>query len=166
MPENDDRSGGAAERGLSIARVFDAPRSVVYEVWTDVDHLRQWWGPKDFTTEDMEVDFRVGGRYRARIRDKQGKAYTMHGSYREITPPERLVFTHRWEEDDGTLSPDTSVTVTFEQVGAQTRLTFAQTGFESDKERDSHRGGWEELLDGLAGFLAHRRARVMGSKAS
>jgi uncharacterized protein YndB with AHSA1/START domain len=166
MTANDDQGRGAAERSLSIARVFDAPRSVVYEVWTNADHARQWWGPKDFTTEELEIDFRVGGRYLVRIRDKGGKLHTMHGTYREITPPDRLVFTHRWEEDDGTLSPETSVTVSFEDVGHQTRLTFAQSGFESDKERDSHRGGWEEVLAKLADFLDHRRARVMGGKAS
>ena len=161
MPASDDpRAGDPLD--LRITREFEVPRSVVYEVWTNVEHLEAWWGPKDYTTEDVEIDFRVGGRYRIRIRDKGGKVSAMHGVYSEITPPERLSFSHRWENDDGSLSPDTSVTVTFEEVGAKTRLTFAQSGLQSDKERDSHRDGWDELLTKLGDFLDHRRARTMG----
>lgn len=163
MPASDPTADDT--RALRITRELEAPRSVVYEVWTNVEHMKAWWGPKDFTTEELEVDFRVGGQYRARIRDKDGKSHDMLGVYREIAPPERLAFTHRWKNDDGTLSPETTVTVTFEELGAKTRLTFAQVGFDSDRERDSHRGGWNEVMDKLGNFLDHRRARTMGKPA-
>jgi uncharacterized protein YndB with AHSA1/START domain len=138
---------------LLITRIFDAPRSLVYRVWTTPEHLYRWWGPKDFTAPSVVMDFRVGGAYRSVIRSPEGKDYTMVGIYREIVEAERIVFTFAWEED-GERGMETLITVTFADQGGRTRLTFHQAPFETVENRDSHNEGWSECLDRLAGYLS------------
>ena len=143
----------AAERALVITRVLDAPRELVFKVWTQPEHLVRWWGPKDFTAPHLKMDVRPGGSYRANIRSPDGTDYWMRGVYREVVPPERLVFTFAWEED-GERGLDTLVTVTFADQGGKTRLTFQQGVFKSVADRDSHQDGWSQCLDRFATYLA------------
>ncbi len=138
---------------LLITRVFDAPRSLVYRVWTTPEHLYRWWGPKDFTAPSINMDFRPGGAYRAVIRSPEGKEYIMAGVYQEIVAAERIVFTFAWEED-GERGLETLITVTFADQGSRTKLTFHQAPFETVENRDSHNEGWGQCLDRLAGYLS------------
>ena len=80
-----------AEREITITRMFDAPRAVVFRAWTDAGQLAQWWGPKGFTNPVCEIDVRVGGAIRIHMRSPDGNIYPMKGEFREIVPPERLV---------------------------------------------------------------------------
>lgn len=144
----------AAERELVITRVLDAPRSLVFKLWTRPEHLARWWGPQGFTTISCEMDVRPGGAWVRCMRSPEGTLYTKRGIYREIVPPERLVFTYVNEDADGRLGPETLVTVTFEEHGAKTRLTLHQSGFESVSERDAHAGGWTSCLERFAEYLA------------
>ncbi len=139
---------------LLITRVFDAPRSLVFEVWTKPEHMRHWLGPSGFTATSCEMDVRPGGAYRACIRSPEGQDYWMRGVYREIVVPERLVFTFAWENEKGEPGYETLVTVTFAEHDGKTKLTFHQAVFESTAERDSHRGGWSECFDRLETYLA------------
>src|SRR6267154_1435665 len=81
-----------ADQELIITRVFDAPRKTLWKVWTDPQHLAQWWGPKDFTNPVCEVDVRPGGSMRIHMRGPDGTVYPMTGVFQEIVEPERLVF--------------------------------------------------------------------------
>lgn len=144
----------AADRELVITRIFDAPRSLVFKLWTQPEHLVRWWGPRDFTTPSATMDVRLGGAYRTCIRSPEGKDHWMRGIYREITPPERLVFTFAWEDEDGQPGPETLVTVIFAEHDGKTKLTFHQAVFETVTARDEHEGGWTECLDRLAKYLA------------
>src|SRR6201981_2378158 len=83
-----------AEREITITRVFDAPRAMVFKAWTDAKELAQWWGPKGFTNPVCELDVRVGGAIRIHMRSPDGSVYPMKGDFREIVPPERLAFSH------------------------------------------------------------------------
>lgn len=141
----------AAQAGfeLSITRIFDAPRSLVFRVWSTPEHLMRWWGPKDFACTLARTDFRPGGAWRTSIRSPEGTDHGAGGVYREIVEPERLVFTFAWDE-----SSETLVTVTFEDVDGQTKLTFRQTPFNTVESRDSHQEGWSECLDRLETYLA------------
>jgi len=150
-----------AERVLVITRVLDAPRSLVFKVWTQPEHLVRWWGPRDFTTPSCKMDVRAGGAYRTCIRSPEGKDYWMRGVYREIVEPERLVFTFAWEDEEGQPSHETLVTVTFAEHDGKTKLTFQQAIFESVAERDSHREGWTECLDRLEAYLAEFPSRML-----
>ncbi len=147
-----------SERELTIARVFDAPRQLVFEVWTQPEHFARWLGPKDFTTTSCTINVRPGGTYRACIRSPSGQDHWMQGVYRSIVEPERLVFTFAWEDEDGQPKHETLVTVTFAQQDGKTRLTFHQAIFESVESRDSHRSGWSECFDRLEAYLMNTMA--------
>jgi uncharacterized protein YndB with AHSA1/START domain len=139
---------------LTITRVFDAPRRLVFKLWTQPEHLARWWGPEGFTTVSCAMDVRPGGAWFRCMRSPEGTLYTKRGVYREIVEPEHLVFTYANEGADGRLGPEMLVTVTFEQQGAQTKLTVHQAGFESASSRDAHQGGWTSCLERFAEYLA------------
>jgi uncharacterized protein YndB with AHSA1/START domain len=147
----------ATERELKITRLFNAPRSLVFQVWTQPEHFSRWLGPKNFTTTFCQMDVRIGGTYRACIRSPEGTDHWMQGVYHEIIEPERLVFTFVWEDEDGQPKQETIVTVTFAEQDGQTLLTFHQALFESVESRDSHRSGWSECFDRLEAYLASDR---------
>jgi uncharacterized protein YndB with AHSA1/START domain len=144
----------SADRTLEITRVFDAPRELVFKVWTQPEHLVRWWGPKGFTTPSCQVDVRPGGAYRTLIRSADGKEHCMRGVYREVTEPERLVMTFAWEDEAGNPGHETLVTVDFADQAGKTRLTFRHGVFETVADRDSHFGGWSSFMDRLAEYLA------------
>ena len=87
------------------------------------------------------------------MRSPEGTVRTKRGVYREVVPPERLVFTYAWEDADGNPGHEMHVTVTFEPQGEQTLLTLHQTGFEDVPERDSHRDGWTSCFERFAEFM-------------
>src|SRR5271165_2323329 len=84
----------SAERELVITRIFDAPRELVFRMWTDPRHVAQWWGPDGFTNPVCEMDVRPGGALHIVMRGPDGTQYPMRGEFREIIEPERLVFTN------------------------------------------------------------------------
>ncbi len=90
----------------------------------------------------------------AQMRSPEGELLHLAGVYREIVPPERLVFTHAWTDEDGKPGPETLVTVTLAEEGGKTVMTFRQTGFSSTESRDGHGGGWTECFDKLDELLA------------
>jgi uncharacterized protein YndB with AHSA1/START domain len=148
-----------AERELVITRVFDAPRELVFKAWTDARHAKSWWGPRDYPAAYLEMDVRPGGIWRGRLRstasgEELGNELGMGGVFREVVPPERVVFTFAWEEE-GERGLETLVTVTFAEQDGKTHMTFRQTPFQSVEERDGHRGGWSSSFDRLADYVTH-----------
>lgn len=140
---------------LLIRRVFDAPRELVFRMWTEGEHLEKWSCPKGFTVPFSEGDIRPGGHFRTCMRAPDGTDHWLGGTYREIVANERLVFTHAWQDADGHPGHETLVTVTFADAGeGRTRLTLHQAFFLTDASRDGHRAGWEETLDNLAEYMA------------
>lgn len=139
---------------LSMTREFSAPRRLVYEAWTQPDHLRHWWGPRGFTTLSCEMDLRPGGRWRVRSRSPEGTEVAEVGVFREIAPPQRLVFTHAWEDVQGDPGHETLVTVTFTEQAGKTRIDFRQAEFDSIESRDAHEGGWSSAFELLVEYLA------------
>ena len=139
---------------LTITRVFDAPRDLVFKAWTDSAHGNDWSAPRGFTVTAFEADLRPGGAWRLRMRTPEGKELRVGGVYREIVPPERIVSTHAWQNPDGTSGHETLMTVALAAHGDRTEMTFRQTGFESDEDRDGHREGWSECFDRLEEHLA------------
>ena len=152
MTEN-TKSVVIAERELIITRVFAAPRPLVFQVWTQPEHFAQWLGPEDFVTTSCQMDVRPGGTYRACIRSPEGNDHWMQGVYREITVPERLVFTFAWEDENSQPKHETLITVRFTEQNDQTLMIFHQAIFESTESRDSHRLGWVECFDRLEVYL-------------
>jgi len=157
MPEVVVGTPSRAKHELVITRTLDAPRSLVFKMWTTPEYLVRWWGPKDFTAPSIKMDFRVGGGYRACIRSSKGEEYWMTGTYREIVEPERIAFSFRWEEE-GERGQDNTVTVTFTEEGTKTRMTFRQAYFDSVEQCDSHFEGWSECMDRLVAEFARKAA--------
>jgi uncharacterized protein YndB with AHSA1/START domain len=151
---NSATTESSADRELTITRIFDAPRALVFKAWSMPEHMAHWWGPSGYTLPVCEMDFRTGGRYRLCMRSPDGKESRVRGVYREVTAPERLVMCGGWEDEHGKVGHETTTTVTFEDLGGKTRLTLHNGVFESVASRDSHRGGWNSSIERLAGYLA------------
>jgi uncharacterized protein YndB with AHSA1/START domain len=143
-----------AGRELTITRVFDAPRALVFKAWTEADRAAQWWGPRGFTVISCQMDVRVGGAYRRCMRSPEGVVHCARGVYREVAAPERLAFTYAWEDADGRLGHETLVTVTFAEYDGKTRLTLHQAVFDSVESRNGHQVGWTSCLERFADYLA------------
>ena len=144
-----------AERELVIIRIFDAPRELVFRAWTDPRLAKDWFGPRDYPATHMEMDVRPGGAWRGCLRSTEsGKELRLGGVFREVTPPERVVFTFAWEEE-GERGLETEVTLTFAEQDGKTRMTFRQVPFQSVEERDGHQGGWTSSFDRLEEYVAH-----------
>jgi uncharacterized protein YndB with AHSA1/START domain len=141
---------------LTLTRLFDAPRELVFRAWTEAGHLRRWCAPRGFAIPFADGDLRPGGAWHTTMIAPDGTAHRLVGTYRDIVPPARLVFSHAWLDADDAPGPETLVTVTFEDRGGKTLLTLAQTGFGSAASRDGHAGGWSETLERLSEHLAQR----------
>ncbi|RSM38052.1 polyketide cyclase [Amycolatopsis balhimycina DSM 5908] len=137
---------------LAITRVFDAPRELVFAAWTDPGQLASWLGPHGYTGAAVTLATRPGGAWRACIRSPEGDEHWMHGVYREVSAPERLVFTFAWDTE-GDLRTETVVTIDFADLGGKTEMTFVQTGFPTVADRDGHHEGWTSSFDDLTGFI-------------
>src|ERR1700730_3120909 len=103
----------SGEREIVIARVFDAPRSLVFKAWIEPERQARWLGPKGFTTVLCEIDARPGGAFRFCMRSPEGTELWLHGMCREIIEPERLVLTTgEWVDAEGKPSHETLLTLT------------------------------------------------------
>ena len=146
-----------ADRVLVITRLFDAPRTLVYEAFANPKHALQWAGPRDHPASHVEGELRPGGKWRTCLRALDGSRELWQGGvYREVVPNERLVFTFAWDEQDGTSGPETLVTITFADQGGKTLMTFRQSIFNTRENRDGHQKGWNSAFDRLAEFLKQR----------
>ena len=143
-----------AGHALELTRELKAPRERVFAAWTDPEQAARWWVPQDCTLISCKMDVRPGGGWHRRMRVPDGSIIAKWGEYREVTAPERLVFTYNAEYADGTVDPETLVTVTFEDVAGRTRLTLRHEAFWSEVARESHTGGWSGALKRLAQFNA------------
>jgi uncharacterized protein YndB with AHSA1/START domain len=137
------------DRELTITRIFDAPRPLVFFAWSTPKHLMRWFAPNNFTVPECEMDFRDGGKFRLCMRGL-GRDYWMNGVFREIVRPERIVWSSSLDNDTN----EVVTTVTFTVMGGKTRLTVHQTySIETDSTRGAPQG-WTETLDHLAQLLA------------
>jgi uncharacterized protein YndB with AHSA1/START domain len=142
----------APQGELVLTRNFNAPRELVFKVWTDAKHVAQWWGPHGFTTTIQEMEVRPGGAWRYAMRGPDGNDYPFDGVYVEVVEPERLVF-------DGTIhgSPERRVwtEVIFADRAGKTEVTVRQLySFESEAITRGAPIGWSQQFDRLAEFLA------------
>jgi uncharacterized protein YndB with AHSA1/START domain len=138
---------------LSITRIFNAPRSLVFKMWAEPEHMDVWSAPNGFTIPAAGMDFRAGGVWHCHMRSPEGTDHRVRGVYREIIPNERLVFTHAWLDAKGKPGHETVVTVTLEDHGRRTKMTFHQGVFETVGSRSGHEGGWTECFGKLDTYL-------------
>ena len=143
---------------VTLTRVFDAPREVVWKAWTDPKLLAQWWGPRDFTAPVCEVDLRPGGAILIHM-SGYGRISPMKGVFKEVVDLERLVFTNDSYTEVPPVTPQTEsiTTVTFADLGGKTQVTLHTAVIRTAPEAAQYLGGmetsWTQALDKLAEAL-------------
>ncbi len=143
-----------------IERTFDAPVDVVWQMWTDPEHFRQWYGPEGATISVAEFDVRVGGTRRVCM-EVQTPNGTMRmwftGEHREVVADKRLVYSESMSDDQGNVPEGhpaaTEVRVEFEEVDGQTKVTMTHVGIPADSPGAA---GWTMAFDKLAHHLERR----------
>ncbi len=150
-----------AENSLTITRVFNAPLEKVWQYWADPNDYMCWWGPKDFTACEAQIDMRVGGKYLSCMEGPDGKKYWSTGTYKEVRQPDRFVVTDSFADEHGNIVPasyyqmgtelplEMEVEVCFEDLGGKTRMTLEHCGFPAGEIVEQTRQGWNESFDKL-----------------
>jgi uncharacterized protein YndB with AHSA1/START domain len=134
MPSDQQQAANVTtpgERDIRIERVFNAPRDRVYAAFTDPELVPEWWGSRDGTTVVDRMDVKVGGHWRF-VSDSQHGEHGFRGTYRDVSPPERLEYSFEWEGMPGHVCIET---VTFEDLGDSTKVVTT-TLFHTTEERD------------------------------
>jgi uncharacterized protein YndB with AHSA1/START domain len=140
-----------AKPSLTITRRIKAPPEKVYRAWTDPAQITRWFGPEGAEMLSAEADARVGGRYQMVFRTPDGEEHDVSGSYREVVPNAKLVFTWMWRTMP---ERESLVTVALKRDGDGTLLTLLHEQFFDEAARDRHRSGWSGTLDKLERYLA------------
>jgi len=156
MPQIDD-AVPPEHRELTLVRVYDAPRALVFKAFTDPAHLARWWGPHGFTTPICEFDARPGGTLRIHMRAPDGRVYVTQGEVREFVTPARLTFAISMREDDGSIRFENLTTVTLVEHAGKTELTLQvrvlQATAAAAPNLGGMRTGWGQSLERLGELL-------------
>jgi uncharacterized protein YndB with AHSA1/START domain len=143
-------------REVFVQRVLNAPRELVFKVWTEAEHLVRWWGPDGFTTPRCEADPRPGGAIRIDMRGPDGTVYPMTGVFQEVLPPERLVFTVTPLDAHGNALFETLNIVTFADQQGKTLVTLkARATSWTDQAPQYLKGmemGWMQSMGRMAAY--------------
>jgi uncharacterized protein YndB with AHSA1/START domain len=110
-----ENNSATSDRELYITKVLNAPRALVYKVWTEPEHIAMWWGPNGFTTTIHEMDLKPGGAWNLTMHGPDGTDYKNKSVFVEVVKPERIVFDH-------ISSPKFRASVLFEEEGNKTRI--------------------------------------------
>jgi uncharacterized protein YndB with AHSA1/START domain len=159
----------ATDREVLITRIFDAPRELVFNAWTDPEQLERWYAPRGCTIQIKMIDVREGGVFHHCIQNPNHHDCWCKGVYREIVAPERIVYTLAISDENGNLiepvdagmdpewPSETTVTVTFAEDDGKTKVTLHQTVLESVAKRTGAYPSWIEMLDRLAELVGGSR---------
>lgn len=133
MGEGKKDASATADREIVATRLFDAPRELVFKLWTNPQHIARWWGPRGFTTTTQQMDVRPGGEWQFVMHGPDGRDYPNRITYVEVVAPARIVYQHGGGKD---VEPvNFQVTATFAAEGGRTRLTMRML-FPSAAARD------------------------------
>ncbi len=135
---------------LTIKRRFKAPPEKVFNAWADPEKVKYWMGPGEVKVLRTEGDARTGGRFRWVMRAPDGEDHDVSGTYREVIPNEKLVFTWAWKS---TPERESLVTLTFKSDGGGTLMTLLHEQFFDETARDRHQHGWTNAMDKLGKFI-------------
>lgn len=146
------------DHSITLQRVLNAPRELVFAAWTDPVQVAKWWGPHGFNSEVRQMDVAVGRMFRICMVASDGAEYPIKGTYQEIVAPERLVYIDDWD-DDSKPSQQSRVTVTFAEHGAGKTLLTLEMRFGSIAERVEAEQqevipGWGECFERLDALVS------------
>jgi uncharacterized protein YndB with AHSA1/START domain len=147
--------GTTAQREVLLTRIIEAPRDLVFAMWTDAKHVARWWGPKGYSNPVCEVDARTGGAMKIVMRAPDGAEHPMTAIFHEVVAPERLVFVATAIDKAGTRLLEAHTTVTFAAQGTdRTKVTVEARaiGFVDAAVQmlGGMEQGWSQTLDRLA----------------
>ncbi|HTR40210.1 MAG TPA: SRPBCC domain-containing protein [Pseudomonadales bacterium] len=140
---------------LTVTRVINAPCAKVWRAWTEPKQLAQWFCPKEVECRGVTADVKVGGPFRVHIVSDKGDHIAI-GKYREIIPNQRVQFTWEWETY---AMPNSVVTVSFEDLGATTRLTLVHEGLPDEEDQQQHTHGWNSLVEKFAELIEQNKIK-------
>ena len=139
---------------IQLNRVFEASREAVYAAWTDTEAIKQWFGPSTCSAQEAELDLRVGGEYRIKMKTEEFGEIELKGIYKEVSPQERLAYSWEWLSEPLCGMGETSVVVEFVDLGDSTEVRLTHDGFPEAEAAENHNEGWSGTLDKLGAFLA------------
>jgi uncharacterized protein YndB with AHSA1/START domain len=141
---------------LRLNRQFKAPREAVFRAFTDPAALVKWYGPEGMNVDNLKVDLRPGGAYSLTFQPADGAGHNLSGTYREVSPPGRLVMTWVWGQGD-MAGVETLVTIDLAEsgvgAGAETELTLTHEKLPSQNSIDHHGKGWISIFKCLDRFV-------------
>ena len=137
----------AAAPILEVRRTIRAPRQRVFDAWTKAEELKRWHAPGPLTVSFAEIDLREGGGYRIHMRAPDGTEHRVSGVYREVDPPNRVVYTWGWDGDHPV--KNSVVTIEFRDLGEATEVILKHEGFPAGDEQANHEKGWTAIMDKL-----------------
>lgn len=145
---------------LIISRRLNAPPELAFKAWTTAEHIQQWMRPGPGMTVPLaSMDLRVGGKFRIQMKTADGEFFTAVGVFKEVKPPERLVYTWDYEKDgSGTEFGEvegkpSQITVEFIKRGKQTEFVLTHSRFATVESRDNHAEGWNKGVESFAQFV-------------
>jgi uncharacterized protein YndB with AHSA1/START domain len=142
---------------LTLRRLIRAPRERVFRAWSTPEALTAWWGPDGFTAPRCEIDFRAGGALRIDMADPEGTLYPMRGEFREVVPPERIVFAARPIDRHGKPLFEVLHTVTLtespEGTTVEVHAQVLSEGTDAAPYLQGMEAGWTQQLRRLGGFV-------------
>lgn len=133
-----------SEHSATISRVINATREELFEAFTNPEVMSQWFYPDEDMSVEVNNTLQVGGGYTLKMHGKDGVTYTHVGEYKEIVPPEKLVFT--WNSD---FVQNTLVTIVFNDSGEGTEIVLTHDLLPSEEQVECHIGGWTGCLNRL-----------------
>jgi uncharacterized protein YndB with AHSA1/START domain len=136
-----------ASTGFELQRTFRASPERVFRAWTQPAALRDWWCPAGWVADEIAIDLQIGGTYSIAM-SRAGARVSVNGEFLEVRPPERLVYTWRWEGAFAEM-PETLVTLLLRGSADQTLLTLHHDNFADAGIRQQHRSGWMAACDRL-----------------
>lgn len=141
-----------SEATLTVRRTYPVPRSRLFKAWSDPSDLMKWFAPPGLDTPVADIDFRVGGKYRFGMRRlDEGSIIFVSGTYREIVPDSKIVFS--WSFETVFEVKDSIVTIDLLDAPGGTELVLTHELLPTKKERDSHESGWAGILEKLAASM-------------
>lgn len=153
-------------REMTITRIFDAPRELVFKAWTEPRHVAKWWGPEGFTNPVCTWEARPGGNIHVEMQTPNGDAHPMGGRFREIVPPKKLVFTTTaFFDKEGNPMIENLNTITFEKSGGGTKVTIHVVVVRATPEvagpLAGMKEGWSQSLDKLDALIVREKQALV-----
>jgi uncharacterized protein YndB with AHSA1/START domain len=149
-----------SDREILIERIVEAPRELVWQAWTQPEHIAKWWGPNGFSTTIHEMKVSVGGVWRFIMHGPNGMNFPNKIVFREVVKPERLVYDH--STDDGKNIRDFQSTVTFADLGPKTKVVI-RSRFDA---KEVYEAALKYAIEGGNQTLARLDQHVGGMEAS